>query len=65
MYLRLLAPSIVRLADGRWRMYVEARGTSDRPTVITSAVSGDLLGWQHEPGVRLAIPDGLGGSPAR
>ena len=61
MYLRLLAPSIVRLADGRWRMYVEARGTSDRPTVITSAVSDDLLGWQHESGVRLATPDGLGG----
>ena len=61
MSLRLVVPSIVRLADGRWRMYVEARGTSDRPTVITSAVSDDLLDWQHEPGVRLATPDGLGG----
>ena len=61
MSLRLLAPSIVRLADGGWRMYVEARGTPDRPTVITSAVSDDLLRWRHEPGVRLVTPDGLGG----
>ena len=61
MSLRLLAPSIARLRDGRWRMYVEARGTADRPTVITSAVSEDQLSWQHEPGVRLKTPDGLGG----
>ena len=61
MSLRLLAPSIVRLGDGRWRMYVEARGTADRPTVISSAVSEDQLNWQHEPGVRLQTPDGLGG----
>ena len=61
MSLRLLAPSIVQLADGRFRMYIEARGTSDRPTVITSAVSEDQLEWQHEEGVRLVTPDGLGG----
>ncbi|MDP7278212.1 MAG: hypothetical protein QF363_22215 [Planctomycetaceae bacterium] len=61
MSLRLLAPSVTRLPDGRWRMYVEARGTADRPTVITSAVSEDLLSWEHEPGIRLETADGLGG----
>jgi len=61
MSLRLLAPSIVQLTDGRFRMYVEARGTSDRPTVITSALSENQLEWQHEEGVRLVTPDGLGG----
>lgn len=61
MSLRLLAPSIVQLADGRWRMYVEARGTSQQPPVITSAISDDLLQWRHEPGVRLRTSGGLGG----
>ena len=40
MSLRLLAPSIVQLADGRWRMYVEARGTSQQPPVIPMASQG-------------------------
>ena len=61
MSLRLLAPSIVQLADGRWRMYVEARGTSQQPPVITSAISEDQLQWRHEPGVRLSTSGGLGG----
>src|SRR3954468_23554833 len=30
--LRLVAPTIVPCAAGRWRMYVEARGPADRPT---------------------------------
>jgi hypothetical protein len=69
---RVLAPALTRLGDGRWRMYFEARGTADRPTVIASAVSADLLAWTVEPGVRLereadvggpryvALPDGRG-----
>jgi hypothetical protein len=69
---RVLAPAVTRLPDGRWRMYFEARGGPDRPTVIASAVSPDLLAWTVEPGVRLeraadvggpryvALPDGRG-----
>ena len=48
MSLRLIASSMVQLADGRFRMYIEARRISDRPTVITSAISEDQLVWQHE-----------------
>ncbi len=61
MSLRLLAPSVTRLPDGRWRMYVEARGSADRPTVITSAVTEDLVAWEHEEGIRLETDHGLGG----
>ncbi len=53
MSLRLLAPTIAACPDGRWRMYFEARGTADRPTVICSAVSDDMLEWEHEEGIRL------------
>lgn len=60
MSLRVLAPSLVALADGRWRMYFEARGPSDRPTTIASAVSADQLNWTLEPGIRL---DGGVGAP--
>ena len=59
--LRVLAPSITRCADGRWRMYFESRGSADRPTVICSAVSDDLLDWKHEEGIRLQGFDGVGG----
>lgn len=58
---RVLAPSVTHLADGRWRMYFEARGGPDRPTVIASAVSADLLAWTVEPGVRLAREADVGG----
>ena len=69
--LRALAPSVTPIAGG-FRMYFEGRGPADRPTVIASAVSSDLLRWQVEPGVRLAgrerfgaprylpLPDGTG-----
>src|SRR5512140_3752505 len=33
---RALAPTVTRLADGRWRMYFESRGPATRPTVIAS-----------------------------
>ena len=59
--LRLLAPTVTRCSDGRWRMYVESRGLADRPTVICSAVSSDMLHWEHEAGIRLQGFGGVGG----
>ena len=59
--LRVLAPTITQCADGRWRMYFEARGAADRPTVICSAVSSDMLHWEHEEGIRLQSDGGVGG----
>ena len=57
--LRVLAPSVTRVADGRWRMYFEARGPAHEPTVICSSVSRDQLDWEYE-GVRLRSEGGLG-----
>ncbi len=57
--LRALAPSVKPIAGG-WRMYFEGRGPADRPTVIASAVSDDLLRWRVEPGVRVAGPERCG-----
>ena len=59
--LRLLAPSITEFEDGRWRMYVEARGPADLPTVICSAVSSDQVNWEFEDGIRLQAAGRLGG----
>jgi len=61
MSLRVLAPTVAPRADGGWRMYFEGRGAADRPTVICSAVSDDMLHWEHEDGIRLESPGGLGG----
>ncbi|MBP88500.1 MAG: hypothetical protein CMJ64_17595 [Planctomycetaceae bacterium] len=61
MALRVLSPTVARCVDGGWRMYFESRGSADRPTVICSAVSDDLLHWKHEDGIRLAGFDGVGG----
>jgi hypothetical protein len=58
---RLVSPAVTRCADGRWRMYVESRGPASLPTVITSAVSSDMLHWEHEEGIRLEDPEGVGG----
>jgi hypothetical protein len=58
--LRVLAPSIVELPNGGWRMYFEARGTADRPTTICSAVSRDQLAWHIEDGIRFTRPGGVG-----
>ena len=59
--LRVIAPTITSCADGRWRMYCESRGPANRPTVICSAVSSDLLHWELEDGIRLETPGGVGG----
>ena len=61
MSLRVLVPAVTRCVDGRWRMYFESRGAADRPTVICSAVSEDLLHWDHEDGIRLQGFCGVGG----
>jgi hypothetical protein len=60
MALRVLAPSLTQLPDGRWRMYFEGRGRADRLTVIGSAISDDQVSWTVEPGTRL---DGGFGAP--
>lgn len=60
MSLRVIAPSITQCADGRWRMYFESRGPADRPTVICSAISSDLLAWELEDGIRLQNLEGVG-----
>ena len=59
--LRALVPTVAALEDGRWRMYFEARGPADVPTVICSAVSSDMLQWELEAGIRLQRPGGVGG----
>jgi hypothetical protein len=59
--LRVLAPTVTPCSDDRWRMYFEARGPADQPTVIASAVSRDQLTWELEDGVRLQTDGGVGG----
>ncbi|MAV35428.1 MAG: hypothetical protein CMJ59_08215 [Planctomycetaceae bacterium] len=61
MSLRLIAATVTAAGDGGWRMYFEARGTADRPTVICSASSRDMFHWKHEPGIRLHAKGNLGG----
>ncbi|MBM4076780.1 MAG: hypothetical protein FJ267_14220, partial [Planctomycetes bacterium] len=60
MSLRVIAPSITLINPNQWRMYFEARGTADRPTVICSAVSSDLLNWELEEGIRLQAKGRIG-----
>ncbi len=61
MSLRVIAPTITNCAADRWRMYFESRGPADRPTVICSAVSSDMLQWELEEGIRLQNLGGVGG----
>lgn len=59
------APDVVRLADGRWRMYVEARDSDAASAVIASATSVDGETWTADAGVRLQASVGVGlGTPA-
>jgi predicted GH43/DUF377 family glycosyl hydrolase len=64
MALRVLAPTVIPVGQGIWRMYFEARGTADRPTVIASALSTDQVNWTIEEGLRLACADDLHGPRA-
>ena len=59
MSLRALAPSVTPRKRGGWRMYFEARGPADQPSVICSAVSQDMLRWELEEGIRLWTPGGV------
>ena len=59
--LRVLAPTVTSCPDGRWRMYFEARGPADRPTVVCSAISPDMVSWEYEEGIRLQGFEGIGG----
>jgi hypothetical protein len=58
--LRALAASVTPRTEGGWRMYFEARGPANRPTVICSAVSADLLQWEYEEGIRFQTSGGAG-----
>ena len=59
--LRVLAPSVTQYGADTWRLYFESRGRADRPTVICSAVSADMLHWELEDGIRWQSPGGMGG----
>jgi hypothetical protein len=58
--LRALAPSVVAMPNGGWRMYFEARGPASRPTVICSAMSDDQVTWRQETGIRLVAKRNVG-----
>jgi len=59
MSLRTIGPCVVPTTDGQWRMYFEARGPANLPTVVCSAVSADMLTWELEPGIRLQNAGGV------
>jgi hypothetical protein len=54
-------PDVVRLPDGRWRMYYQGAGAGGEPgNGIASAVSDDGVNWTREDGLR--IRQGLQGA---
>ena len=59
---RVLCPDVIPLADGRYRMYYEAR-PSDGPTTVLSAVSKDGLDWEPEAGIRFGDDTWSYGTP--
>jgi hypothetical protein len=61
MCIRALCCTVAQLDDRNWRMYFESRGPAERPNVICSAVSNDMLNWELEDGSRLEGFGGLGG----
>jgi len=48
-------PTVVHLADGRWRMYHQTSTGIGTPLRVASAVSSDGLNFTHEEGVRIDI----------
>lgn len=53
-------PWVVRLDDGRWRMYMQANSGIETPLRIVSAVSGDGYDFELEKGYRVNIGPGSG-----
>jgi RHS repeat-associated protein len=53
-------PNVVKLRDGRYRMYYTAQNTFDSRWDIFSAISDDGMSWSKEAGVR--IPRTFGGT---
>lgn len=61
--LRVVCPDVVQLADGRHRMYFEAR-SAHRPNVILSAISDSAgLDFTLEPGLRVSSDETSFGAP--
>lgn len=50
-------PCVVRLSDGFWRMYFRTGKRPATGNVICSAISSNLVDWQHEKGERI-LPGG-------
>jgi hypothetical protein len=48
-------PWLVRLDDGRWRMYMQANTGLDTPLHIVSAVSDDAYSFEFESGERMPL----------
>lgn len=64
---QLSGPGIVRLSDGRWRMYfseLDVPGSAIVPLPMKSATSSDLLTWTMDAGVRVGPGASLSGSAA-
>jgi hypothetical protein len=60
------SPDVIPLLDGRYRMYYEGkteRAGGSVQSAIVSAVSGDGLVWEREPGIRLGNEDTSYGAP--
>ena len=64
---QLSGPGIVRLPDGRWRMYfseLDVPGAAVIPLPMKSATSSDLMNWTVDAGVRVGPGATLSGSAA-
>lgn len=48
-------PSVIKLSDGRWRMYYQGMSESTREFGIVSAISHDGLNWIQEEGIRIKL----------
>jgi len=58
LYFDVGHPTVVRLADGRWRMYYQTSTGIDTPLRLFSAISSDGFNFTQEEGVRIDIgPD--------